>query len=151
MAAVRSSGFTLFEILVILALIGIMLGIIAPRLSGDTGVSARTEGLRLAALLKAARMQAIVTGRPYQVDFSAHGYRFLRLNGKGRFVQAKGQTLRARTLPPGATLKDLGKRRVLMFSPSGLSHVFRVEVVTRRSYFLLTGDGNGHIKAAAAR
>ena len=61
MAAVRSWGFTLFEILVILALIGIMLGIVAPRLSGDIGVSARTEGLRLAALLKAARMQAIVT------------------------------------------------------------------------------------------
>lgn len=150
MAVVRQSGFTLFEILVILALIGIMLGIVAPRLSRDVGVSARTEGLRLAALLKAARMQAIVTGKPYRVDLSAHGYSFLTLNDKGRFVPAQGQTLRARRLPPGATLEDMGKRRVVIFSPSGLSHAFRVEVVTKRSHFLLTGDSNGHIKAAAA-
>ena len=149
MAALKAGGFTLFEILVILALIGIMLGVIAPRLSRDVGVSARHEGLRLVALLKAARMQAIVTGTPYRVDFHAHGYTFLRLNSEGRFVLAKSQILRARKLPVGATLEGLGKRHVIMFSPSGLSHAFRVEVVTKRSHFLLTGDANGRIKGLA--
>jgi len=148
MGSVRARGFTLFEILVILALIGIMLGVVVPRLSRGVGVSARHEGQRLVALLKAARMQAIVAGKPYRVDFHTHGYAFLTLNSQGRFVLAKSQILRARKLPLGATLEDLGKRRVVMFSPSGLSHAFRVEVVTKRSHFLLTGDSNGHIKGS---
>ncbi|MHB8255064.1 MAG: GspH/FimT family pseudopilin [Acidiferrobacter sp.] len=149
MAAVKAAGFTLFEILVILALIGIMLGIVAPRLSRDVGVSARHEGLRLVALLKAARMQAIVTGKPYRVVFHKHGYAFLTLNGRGRFVPAHSAILRARRLPVGASLTDLGKGRGVVFSPSGLSHAFRVEVVTQRSHFLLRGDSNGHITGLA--
>lgn len=149
MAAVRAKGFTLFEILVVLALIGIMLGVVAPRLSRDVGVSARHEGLRLVALLKAARMQAIVTGRPYRINFQRHGYNFSILNDRGRFVAARGGLLRPRRLPAGAVLEDLGKRPKVVFSPSGLSRSFRVEVVTKRGHFLLTGDGNGHIKGLA--
>lgn len=149
MATLRTKGFTLFEILVVLALIGIMLGIVAPRLSRDVGVSARHEGLRLMALLKAARMQAIVTGRPYRITFHRHGYNFSTLNGRGHFVAAKGGLLRPRTLPAGAVLEDLGKRPRVVFSPSGLSRTFRIEVVTRRGHFLLRGDSNGHIKGLA--
>lgn len=148
MATVKTRGFTLFEILVMLALIGIMLGIVTPRLSRDVGVSAQHEALRLAALLKAARSQAIVTGRPYRVDFKAHSYSFWTLNGRGRFVLAKSQILRVRRLPAGASLRDRSKSHDVVFSPSGLSRAFRVEVVTKRSHFLLTGNSNGHIKSA---
>jgi len=148
MAALRTRGFTLFEILVVLVLVGIMIGLVAPRLSRDVGVSAQHEGLRLMALLKAARIQAIVTGHAYRVDFQAHGYDFLRLDDSGHFVPARGALLRPRKLPVGAALKDLGRQSQVVFSSSGLSHAFRIEVVTTRSHFLLKGDGNGNIKGA---
>ena len=148
--AALARGLTLFELLVVLALIGVMLGVIAPRLGGDVGASARGEGLRLVALLKAARTEAIVTGRPYRVDFRAHGYRFLALNRHGRFVRAKGALFRARRLPKGAALRGLGKRRAVVFRPSGLSRAFRVEVVTRHGRFLVSGDDDGRIQGLAA-
>ena len=142
-------GFTLFEVLVILALIGIMLGVVAPRLSRDVGVSARREGLRLVALLQAARTQAIVTGRPYRVDFTTHGYDFQRLNDHGRFTAVKGALFRARRLPAGAVIQGLGKRRVVVFTPSGLGRMFHCEIVTRHGRFLVSGNDNGHVKGLA--
>ncbi|WP_297359695.1 GspH/FimT family pseudopilin [Acidiferrobacter sp.] len=145
----RHRGFTLLEILVVLVLIGIMLGVVAPRLSRDMGVSARHEGLRLMALLKAARTEAIVTGRPYRVNFSAHGYAFQRLNGHGRFKAAKGVLFRARHLPAGAAIQGLGKERAVVFTPSGLGQVFHCEIVTRHGRFLVSGNDDGHIKGVA--
>ena len=142
-------GFTLFEVLIILVLIGIMLGVIAPRLDRDVGVSARHEGARLVALLQAARTQAIVTGRPYRVDFTTHGYDFQRLNGHGRFAAIKGALFRARRLPTGAVLKGFGKRRVVMFTPSGLGRTFHCEIVTSHGRFLVSGNDDGHIKGLA--
>ncbi len=142
-------GFTLFEILVVLALIGIMLGVLVPRLGRGIGVSARGEGLRLLALLRAARTQAIVTGRPYRVNFGAHGYEFLTLNGHGRFSPVKGALFRPRHLPAGAVIRDLGKTHAVIFTPSGLGRAFRLEVVTSHGRFLLSGDNNGRVKGAA--
>ncbi len=150
MAAIgRNGGFTLFEILVILALIGIMLGVIAPRLSRDVGVSARREGLRLVGLLKAARSQAIVTGRPYRVDFTAHGYDFATLGRHGHFRPAKGSLFRARRLPAGARIAGLGKHHAVIFTASGLGSAFHIRVVTAHGDFLLKGDGNGHVQGVA--
>lgn len=145
----RARGFTLVEILVVLVLIGIMLGVVAPRLSRDVGVSARHEGARLVALLQAARTQAIVTGRPYRVDFTSHGYDFQRLNDHGRFTAVRGALFRARRLPGGAVLKGLGKRRAVVFTPSGLGQAFHCEIVTHHGRFLVSGNDDGHVKGLA--
>ncbi len=143
-------GFTLIEVLIVLVLIGIMIGVVAPRLGGDIGVSARREGARLVTLLKAARSQAIVTGKPYQVVFGADGYRFLTLDGKGRFVAARGRLLRARVLPKGVTLVEPARRHALLFAPSGLSRAFHVALVTHVQRFVITGNADGRIRGALA-
>ncbi|HUW98596.1 MAG TPA: GspH/FimT family pseudopilin [Acidiferrobacter sp.] len=148
MGSLRARGFTLFEIVVVLALIVIMVGAMAPSLSGYEGVSARHEGRRLVALLAAARAQAIVTGVPYRVDFRPRGYAFLTLDRRGRFRVVKARILRARRLPLGVTLVLLRARRMVMFSPSGLSQPFRIEIVGNSGRFVVTGDSNGDINGS---
>lgn len=143
-------GFTLFEILVILALIGIMLGVIAPRLSQRRGVSARTESTRLAALLRAARNQAILSGHPFMVRPSAHAYAFLEMNHTGAFVPARGRLFRTRTLPATAQLVGYRRHAGVVFSPSGLASSFRWLIITPHSRWLVRGMANGRVVAHAA-
>ncbi|MDA8390465.1 MAG: GspH/FimT family pseudopilin [Gammaproteobacteria bacterium] len=152
MAAVairRAHGFTLFEILIVLALIGIMLAVVMPRLGHAIGTSARTQALRLCALMKAARTQAILSGDPCMVKPAAHGYVFLRMNRRGRFVAMTGRLLRARTLPPGARLEGFGARPVI-FRASGLVRPFHWLVVTAHGRWRLSVGARGQVGAHVA-
>ncbi len=152
MAAVgglRARGFTLFEILIVLALIGIMLAVIAPRLGRATAVSARTQALRLCALMKAVRTQAILSGDPCMVKPAAGSYAFLRMDRHGRFVAMRGRLFRVRKLPPGAHLAGFGKHP-LVFRASGLVRPFHWFVVTRHDRWQLAVDARGQVRTHAA-
>lgn len=95
-----ATGFTLIEVLVVLAVVGIslaMLGLgsgVLDRLGGgasDVEATAR----RLAVSLARAGELAQVRGRPLRVDFLAGGYRFLSLDAGGRWVSVEGDPLLA--------------------------------------------------------
>lgn len=143
-------GFTLFETLVTLVVVGIMLGVVMPRLGRRLRVSARTESVRLAALVRAARNQAIVTGHPFMVRPSAHAYGFWEMNRRGAFVPVRGRLFRLRRLPPGVRLTGYGRHAAVVFSPSGLAHRFRWLIVTRHRRWLVRGTANGQVIAHVA-
>ena len=72
----RARGFTLLELLVVLAIVGLALGGASLALR-DSGAALLTrEGERLAALLEAGRAQSRASGVPVRWQADAQGFRF---------------------------------------------------------------------------
>ncbi|EKT4464713.1 GspH/FimT family pseudopilin [Pseudomonas putida] len=82
MARPRERGFTLFELLLVLVLVGTAMAILAPALG--RGMQAATERSALASMvgaLRSARVQAIAGGQTVQVTFDL-GARLVRAPGR---------------------------------------------------------------------
>ncbi|MBS0260607.1 MAG: prepilin-type N-terminal cleavage/methylation domain-containing protein [Planctomycetes bacterium] len=77
-AADRRPGFTLFEIVIVLAVIVVAIGITYPAISAiQSEYQMRQSGMLVQAKLAAARVHAIETGYDYQFCFEPGGHRFL--------------------------------------------------------------------------
>lgn len=74
----RESGFTLVEVLVVLAIIGVMAGIAVVGLgSADRSATAEAEARRLAASIQLAADEALIADRPAALSWDGDGYAFL--------------------------------------------------------------------------
>ena len=72
------SGFTLVEVLVVLAIIGVMAGIAVIGLgSADRSATAEAEARRLAASIQLAADEALIADRPAALSWDGDGYAFL--------------------------------------------------------------------------
>lgn len=118
----RARGFTLLEILVVLALAAIILALVLPRLGGGLeGLRVRTASRQVAALLRSARVHAIARGQTVAVTVDPRGGT-LQVESAGR-----AGTSRRLTLPAGIRLAVLdeaarprGDRPTrIRFSPRG--------------------------------
>ena len=99
------AGFTLIEIMVVLLILAITLGMVGINLQRGDNNRVQEEADRIVILLQAAREEAILQGQVFAVQFSTDGYRFLRLNNKGKLEQIeRDDVLSPRSLPDGVTL-----------------------------------------------
>ncbi|MEE9447081.1 MAG: type II secretion system minor pseudopilin GspH [Arenicellales bacterium] len=79
---VRQRGFTLLEMMLTVALIGLMAGFIVVNFNQTDQKLAGLEAKRFVALVNLAQEESIMTGQPIKlsVDVAAHSYQFITLD-----------------------------------------------------------------------
>lgn len=99
------AGFTLLEVLVVLALIGVMIGIAVLAIGdGGRGRAVENQALRLRGALALAAQESVLESRVLGAEIGPRGYRFYRLEHR-RWVAFQGDpSLAAATLPQGLRL-----------------------------------------------
>ncbi len=113
----RDAGFTLIEILVVLAILGVVLGImIGNGPMRSRGLQARAAAGALAQSLRAARAQAIATDQNVSVAIDPGRHVFAPDRGA---VQHISPDLAMAVLPPA--LPAQGTAKVIRFSADGSS------------------------------
>lgn len=101
---IRSRGFTLFEILVVIVIISIVLSLALLPVSLAKRDVTETEAKRLAALLRYAIDDSLLTSRHVGVKLDSHGYSFLS-RGKDGWLLLEDKVLRKRELPDSVSLR----------------------------------------------
>ncbi|MDF1613743.1 type II secretion system minor pseudopilin GspH [Desulfurivibrio dismutans] len=92
----NNKGFTLIEVIVVLLILGLLVGVVGLSL-GTRERPLETEAERLAALLRLAGQETLLTSTPTAVGFHAEGYRFYRF-GDGDWHLLTAGALRPRKL-----------------------------------------------------
>ena len=118
----RRSGMTLVEILVVLAIVGVMAGVVTLGVGlGDRGLGVESEANRLADRLRLASDEVLTTRRPLELAFDAEGYGFVRGDGQAdRVVDALAERHR---LPEGVLMTGLGVSSPVTIDPDGAQPV----------------------------
>ncbi len=111
-------GFTLIELLVVLLIMGLCAGLVGALVRPDDRAVLRVEAERLSELLDLAAAEARLTGMSVAWVADANGYRFWQLRGDTGWSEARGDSLRARSLPSGMAISDL--RIEAMRPPGGM-------------------------------
>ena len=78
----RQAGFTLVELMVVLAVMGLLAGVAVWRWPAGNG-RVRADAIALSSRIAAARDQAILSGRPLALEVDAAGYRFVERGEQG--------------------------------------------------------------------
>lgn len=145
------AGFTLVEILVVVAIAGIVLAVAAVNLfPGDEEVARRETSL-LALDIEAARDDAWFGGRPTAISLAEGRLQVLRLAADRTWAPVSG---RGRRLPDAMRIEALAidgrpvdAREVLVFLPDGLGVPFRVALTVRGLPKAIEGDAAGAVRA----
>lgn len=98
----RAAGFTLLELLVVVAVIAVLAGLLVPSLTGSGGRSLERSARTLVDLLNRARQEAALEARPWCVTLrpKERSYAFQRRTG-GECRQVEEKLFRERHLPDG--------------------------------------------------
>ncbi|MGN6368717.1 MAG: pilus assembly FimT family protein [Phycisphaerae bacterium] len=136
-----SRGFTLLELVLVLAIMAIAMAVVAPSLSAyakgrDT---VNTAGL-FVATARWCRAQSIATGNLYRLnlDISANKWFVTADKGGGNFAEVDGE-YGSYTLPNGVTMtsdaprQDTSQMQVIEFDPTGRSDPATVHFVGQKN------------------
>ncbi len=104
----RRTGYTLFEILIVLTLLGVLIGISWPAVmqyAGEQALLRAVEGVRSAAA--SARIKAIDAGMEYQFRFEPNGQRYIVI------PSMTPESISGNAMQPGLVPGDTGTYPVL--------------------------------------
>ena len=139
----RHRGYTLLELLIVIAIIGIAAGAVTFSMRGHDSRQLAEEGERLAALFRMAQSDARVAGRPIRWQANLSGYRFSAL-GSDPAPMAE-ELARERRWP-------FEVRRVampeLVFGREPLREPAQVEITTSGPVLSLSLDAMGNARVS---
>jgi len=135
----RRAGFTLIELMVVVALIAIASAVASLALRDPASTRLEHEGARLVALLEAARSEARAAGltaswEPRAAQEGAEGFHFVGMQ--------TSSDLPTQWLVPGVTAEVLGARAVVL-GPEPLIGAQRVVLHLESQSLTLATDGIG--------
>jgi general secretion pathway protein H len=114
----REAGLTLVEMLVVLAIVGVMAGAVVFGIGSGEGRGAEVEARRLAARLDLAADEAMVTGRTIGLAWTGDSYRFVTWK-KGQWQDDAASALEPHSLPAGLSLGSAGAHAPVMIGADG--------------------------------
>src|SRR5262249_30547807 len=151
--SIRQRGFTLIEILAVVAILALVAAFVVPNLGGFRRRALNNEAHQLAAQLELARQRAIVTGVPHQVwlDLDQAEYRLEWLTEDP--AEAEAAAAPEELDVHGNTPLDLSppRARSIEFRPIP-GNLGRLQVVSNPFYFeaVETAEGRGTRRPAPA-
>ena len=150
-SATGTSGFTLIEVLVVLAITGIVIAVASINLFPSDDEVARRESSAVALAVEGARDAAWLGGRPTAVTIEDGAVRAWRYSG-GEWRADSG---RDRRIEPGVRVtalyvdgQPLPSASRLVFMPDGLGIPFRIALEVRGLARAVEGDAAGSISVA---
>ena len=147
-SATGTRGFTLIEVLVVVAITGIILAVASVNLFPNDAQIARRESGMVALAVERARDAAWLGGRPTSVTFDAGRVRAWRLSGESwRAINDADHALEGSMRIVGLYVdgQELKPDERLVFLPDGLGIPFRVGLEVRGLRWAIEGAGAGAV------
>ncbi len=148
----RGCGFTLIEVLVVMAILGILSTFVMLSTAPDRRGEARNEATRLGLVLEAALQQSQWGGRTIAWSADAKGYRFWRADSERRWEPIAGDELfRPRLLAEGMSVsaieiegQALPPGALLIFPPAN-APLFRIVLNAPQGTLVLRSSPSGKV------
>jgi type II secretion system protein H len=153
MRGARRAGFTLIEILVVMAIIGVLSVVLVLAVAPDEASHARTEARRLATLLELALGEARASGQSIAWSPGPEGYAFLRKGEDGEWQGFPADSpYRRRPLPAGVSLgavqfdaQPLRPGERIVITPYGLGGAIQATIAGGGASITLRGGALGRV------
>jgi len=150
-----SQGFTLLELMVVLVIVGISLGLIAPQFMKNDDDVLKEESVRLVALIEYAADTSISQGRWISCNATPSGYRFLQRNDDKNIWQpiVTDDVLRERKLPEAVYIQltntqniNVSSDQLIALSPTGIHPPFQIELSAGKFRRIIRGNLLGQVE-----